>query len=83
MEKQNLIGIGFGLLLIVIGYICMSTGMVSNDQVASNDGVWNNTLAVTVAPILLTLGYCVVIPLAILYRARKDTSGVLESPVAE
>lgn len=71
LGKPNLIGIGIGLALIVIGYLCMSTGMVSEAEVATNDGVWNNSMAVTIAPILLVLGYCVVIPLSILYRGRK------------
>lgn len=72
LAKQNLIGIGAGILLIVIGYLCMSTGMVPREQAASNDGIWNNSLAVTVAPILLVLGYCVIIPFFLLYRFNKQ-----------
>jgi|GEM_PF-314749 len=74
LAKPNLIGIGIGLVLVVIGYLCMSTGMVPMSDVASNEGIWNNSLAVTVAPILLVLGYCVVIPFSIIYRfGRQDT----------
>ncbi len=30
--------------------------------------------SLTIAPILLVLGYCVIIPIAIMYRQKKDTS---------
>lgn len=76
LQKQNLIGIGLGLLLIVIGYLCMSTGMVADADVATNEGVWNSPMAVTIAPILLVLGYCVVIPLSIIYRPKGTSPAV-------
>lgn len=76
LQKQNLIGIGLGLLLIVIGYLCMSTGMVADADVATNEGTWNSPMAVTIAPILLVLGYCVVIPLSIIYRPKGNSPEV-------
>ena len=42
----------------------MATGI--SDQPALADGKWNNPLAVSVAPVLLVIGYCVIIPYALL-----------------
>ena len=47
--------------VIVLGFVLLSTGMDS----------WDNPLAVDVAPVVLVLGYCVAIPLAIMWRGRK------------
>jgi len=65
-ENYNLFGIG--LLLLIIGYIALAKGP------------WNSFWSLTLAPILLVLGYCVVIPVAILYRKKekkeeKETKG--------
>lgn len=62
--RKNFIIAGAGLLTIIVGYLLMSTGL--GGEYAAVDGTWNNPLAVTVAPLLLVIGYCVVIPLAII-----------------
>ncbi len=69
LRRENLIGIAAGILIIILGYVLMATAIT--DNVAANDGIWNNFNAVTLAPILLTIGYCIVIPLALLYRPKK------------
>lgn len=70
-EKQNLIIIAVGFAVILLGYALMATG-ISNEP-AAIDGKWNNPWAVTVAPLLLVLGYCVIIPYAILkYFGKKN-----------
>lgn len=56
LAKQNFMIIGVGLLFIVLGYLAMLEGSVEG------------FLPVVVAPILLVLGYCVVIPIGILYK---------------
>lgn len=61
-EKINYIIIGIGLVVIIAGYIALS--------VQSVDGF----VPLTLAPILLVLGYCVIIPLGILYRKKSKTS---------
>ncbi|MCY3760797.1 MAG: hypothetical protein OXH50_06065 [Gemmatimonadetes bacterium] len=61
--NRNWIIFGGGVAVIAVGY-----GLLS---IPPADGF----LSLTMAPILLVLGYCVVIPLAILYRdpgARKS-----------
>lgn len=48
-----------GLLVIVLGYVLMGTGGL------------NSTQSLTVSPIVLLLGYLVIIPIAILFK-KKD-----------
>jgi len=40
---------------------------------------WDGVMALTVAPILLVIGYCVIIPVGIIYRKKK---GEVPSPMA-
>tara|TARA_B110000438_G_C15754620_1_gene624507 strand:- start:36 stop:305 length:270 start_codon:yes stop_codon:yes gene_type:complete len=54
--KINYYFFGVGLALIIVGYIVMANGEVNSYQ------------SLTIAPILLFLGYIVVIPLALIYR---------------
>jgi len=70
--KQNYIIMAIGLGVIVLGYILMSTGIT--EEPALPRGKWNNPLAVIVAPILLVLGYCVILPLGIFksYLKKQD-----------
>ncbi len=68
---QNVIGIGVGVAVIVVGYLLMGTAITKD--VANNDGIWNNANAVTIAPILLTIGYCVIVPFFIFKRFGSKT----------
>jgi len=58
--KTNYMILGAGLLTIVLGYIAL-------DQ-----GPWDGFMPLVVAPILLVVGYCVIVPLGILYRKRTE-----------
>lgn len=58
-NSKNYIIFGIGIFIIIIGYIALSRGP------------WDSFWSLTLAPILLVLGYCVIIPLAILYRKKK------------
>ena len=46
----------FGMILISMGYILMYTGEVSSYQ------------SIKLAPLLLVIGYCIIIPISILYK---------------
>lgn len=71
--KKNYILVGIGVATIIIGFLLMSTGI--GGEYAAVDGTWNNPMAITVAPLLLVIGYCVIIPFAILkYFPHKDTN---------
>lgn len=69
-EKQNYIIIGAGILCIIAGYMALLEKTV--------DGF----LPLYVAPILLVLGYCVLIPLGILYT-RKEKQPTSEQPPSQ
>ena len=56
LSKHNFYIIGVGLLVILAGYAAMLEGSVEG------------FLPLVVAPILLLLGYCVIIPLGILFK---------------
>lgn len=69
LQRQNFILLAVGVVLIIVGYALMLTA-ITNDPI-EHQQAWNNPLAVTVAPILLVIGYAVVIPLALLYRPKQ------------
>ncbi len=59
--KRQFLMIGGGIGVIVLGFVLLATGMGSE---------WDNPLAVDIAPVVLVLGYCIVIPLAIMYGGK-------------
>jgi len=67
MKNTNFIIFGIGILTIIIGYFIMASG----------DTYSFRTL--TLAPIVLLIGYLIIIPVAILYR--KKNSGDSESKI--
>jgi hypothetical protein len=68
--SRNLIILGIGIAVIVVGYFLMSLAIAPDPT--HNDPQWRSPLAVTIAPILLTIGYCVIIPYAIFYRGKRE-----------
>ena len=58
-DKKNIILIGIGVLLLVIGFLCLATGPA------------DNPVSLTVAPLILVFAYLVVIPLGILFGSKK------------
>ncbi len=68
--KTNYQILGTGLLLIVLGYVALA------------QPPWDGTMALVVAPVLLVLGYCVVIPVGILYRKKSAAATAPEQPLA-
>jgi len=62
-NKSNYQILGGGLLCIILGYIALA------------QDPWNGTMPLVVAPILLVLGYCIIIPIGILFRKRIITEG--------
>lgn len=60
LGRQNFIILGIGLLVILLGYAAMYNAPVEG------------FMPLVVSPVLLVLGYCVIIPVGILYRKRKE-----------
>ena len=65
--KINYRILGAGLLCIILGYVALG------------QDPWNGSMPLVVAPILLVLGYCVVIPIGILYR-KNTNADVIARP---
>ncbi len=57
-----------GVVVVILGYVAL--GMEP----------WDGFMALTVAPILLLAGYCVIIPVGIMYRRKRVE---IVSPAAE
>ena len=57
-----------GLLVIALGYYALA------------QEPWDGTMPLVVAPILLVFGYCVIIPVGILYRKRQEVEGAEVDP---
>ena len=66
LTNKNYMIIGLGILLIIIGYVFMAENSV--------DGF----LPTVVAPILLVLGYIVVVPFGILFKDKTAVTEVNE-----
>jgi len=58
LGRENYVILGAGILVIVAGYVAMLEGSVEG------------FLPLVLSPILLVAGYCVVIPVGIMYRKR-------------
>ena len=70
-EKSNLIILAIGIGIVIIGFLFLSTG-INSDAAVVEGGKWNNPMAITVGPILLLIGFCVVIPYGIVkYSGNK------------
>ena len=61
-SKENYLIFSIGILVIILGYIFLAQGPA--------DSFWSLTLA----PILLVLSYCIIIPISILYRKRVSVA---------
>ncbi len=64
LVKKNMYILLAGLGLIIIGYLAMATGL--GDEYALTDGSWNSTTSIVIAPLLLVIAYCIIIPYGIL-----------------
>jgi hypothetical protein len=58
-SKINYLIFSVALLFIMAGYLFMATGSVNSVQ------------SLTIAPIILLIGYLVLIPLALIYKSRR------------
>ena len=70
LERENFIILGIGILFIVFGYISLSGNTVEGFR------------QLTLAPILLILGYCVIIPIGIMYRKKEKPVSETETPAS-
>lgn len=67
-EKTNYWLFAAGLIVIILGYFVMSISET------------NGALALTVSPILLAIGYLVLVPAALIYRKKTRESESSPNP---
>ena len=60
-QRVNYMILALGVIVVIIGFLVMSAG----------DAV--SPLSVTTAPIILFIGFCVIIPIGIIYKQPKKT----------
>jgi hypothetical protein len=65
-DAKNMRIIALGVAVIVLGYVVMYFSPTMGD------------MALTVSPILLLLGYCVIVPMGIMAGVRKKRSATTE-----
>ena len=70
-KRENYLLLFLGIAVIVVGFISLSIGPV--------DSIWS----MDIAPILLFLGYCVILPVAILYRKKEKLTVAEGSAVSK
>ena len=59
-NKTNYMLFGIGLLVIIIGYLIIANNIV--DSYASTK----------LGPMILFIGYCIIIPIAIIYKSKNN-----------
>ena len=59
-SSKNYLIFGIGLIFIILGYFIMGTGTVNSFQ------------SLTLAPIMLFIGYIIIIPLALIFRDKTN-----------
>lgn len=70
-DKYNYLLLALGVGIIVIGYVFLAMGP------------WNSSQSLDISPILLIIGYLIVLPVAILYKRKPqedkaETQEILE-----
>ena len=59
LERENFVILGIGLVVIIAGYVALSGNVVEGFS------------QLTLAPLLLVIGYCVIMPIGIMYRKKE------------
>jgi len=62
--SSNFTGLGIGIGVIVAGFALLYVGNLTS---------WDNPLALDIAPVVLVVGYCIIIPWAIMRGSQTPT----------
>ena len=57
-QTENYILFAIGIGVLILGYIALSIGP------------WDSFMSLTLAPVLLVLAFCIIFPVAILYKKK-------------
>ncbi len=69
-EKNNYYFLFAGIAVIILGFYIMSVG------------AWNSTTSLVVSPILLVIGYTLILPASIFYRKKNNVGETKGDEVA-
>lgn len=71
LDKTDFKWLLIGAATVALGHLLLATGIT--DEPAVENGTWNNIFVIHVAPIVLALGYVVIIPMALfkVFSRRK------------
>jgi hypothetical protein len=64
-STQHYTYLGAAIVVIVAGFLLLAKGMYSS---------WDDPLSVDVAPVVLVVGYCILVPLAIMRRSSQNNT---------
>ncbi|MBI2795009.1 MAG: hypothetical protein HYX66_10220 [Ignavibacteria bacterium] len=64
--RRQYVVIGIGVAVIITGFFMLA---------ASINTSWDNPLSVNVAPVVLVIGYCVIIPIGIMIARKPGDKG--------
>lgn len=81
LPKENLLLLAVGLVIIIIGCICMIGGG-SKDGVSYNPEIFS-TMRITVAPIILVIGFFFEIVAIVWLRVGKGVEVTSERPTSD
>ena len=70
LERENFIILGIGLVVIIAGYVALSGNVVEGFS------------QLTLAPLLLVIGYCIIMPIGIMYRKKEKPETLQGNPQA-
>jgi len=59
-EKENYIFLAIGIISLIVGYTLMG------------QGEWDNSVSLSVSPIILLLAYLVFFPLSVFYKKKSS-----------
>tara|TARA_Y100001970_G_C14124247_1_gene798030 strand:- start:37 stop:300 length:264 start_codon:yes stop_codon:yes gene_type:complete len=62
-SKNNYILFGIGIIFLIIGYVIMGLGETNSFQ------------SLSLAPVILAIGYLVLIPYALIYKKKEKIKG--------
>ena len=69
LTRENWYILAGGLVLILIGFGLMATAITSDPQERLK--IWDNPLAISVAPVVLVIGFLGVIPFGLFWRKKS------------
>lgn len=72
LVKKNWMILAVGAATIIIGYLLMATAITDDPQ--KHQEIWNNAMAISIAPIVLVIGFLVIIPYGLFWREKETAT---------